>query len=256
MRIIPILTFLADLTVNIWLLLIVWRREISKQLPWFSLYIAAEFAATCVGLTLWLVDRQLYVNVFWGMESVKIFLVVAAVRESFLRTFVGFSSMRWFPWAVRGVIASVILYSTWKAIYAPPVQNNRVVSLIIAGEFTFRWGVGGIGILSLVLVWLLELPRGTRETAALDGFTVASGGFLATVVSRSLFGTKYALIAQFFPDIGYLFAAFIWIKFMRRPETEFGFRELGMSPEMMALEMRRYREIGERLLGKNKSSNT
>src|SRR5262245_22368419 len=221
MKIIPVLTFVADLAVNIWLLLIMWRRDVWRRLPWFSCYIASELLATCIGLVLWFVDRRLYVDVYWWIEGAKIALIIGAVRESFVRTFVGFSSLRWFPWAVRGVIGGVIAYSAWKAIYAPPVQNRPIISLIIAGEFTFRWGFTGIGLLSLVLVWILELPHDTREMAVLDGITVASGAFLALVVSRSLFGTKYALIAQFFPDVGYLFAAAIWIKYMLRAQQEF-----------------------------------
>jgi hypothetical protein len=248
MKIIPILTFLADLAVNVWLLLIVWRRDVWRQLPWFALYVAWEFIATVVGLTLWFVDRHLYVTVFWWMEAARIALVVGAMRESFLHTFVGFSSLRWFPWVVRSVIGGVVVYSAWKAIYAPPIQSNRVISFIIAGEFTFRWGLAAVGLLSLLLVWLLELPNDTRETAVILGIATASGAFLVAVLSRSFFGTKYVRITQFVPDVGYLVAAAIWIKYMLRPEQEFGFKELGITPEQMASELRRYREAAERLL--------
>lgn len=248
MKIIPILTFLADLVANLWLLQILWRRNVWMQLPWFVAYIALEFVATTVGLGLWFADQHLYVTVFWWMEAVRIALIVGAVRESFLRAFLGFSSLRWFPWIVRSVIGGVLVYSAWKTIYAPPVQNNRIISLIVASEFTFRWGIAAIGLLSLVMVWFLELPNDTRETLVIDGCAIASVAFLATVLSRSFFGTKYALLMQYVPDVGYLIAASIWIKYLRRPEQELRFEEVGITPEAMALELRRYREIAERAL--------
>lgn len=248
MKIIPILTFLADLMANFWLLQILWRRKAWRQLPWFGVYMAAELAATCVGLALWFIDKRVYVTVFWWMEAARIALVVGAMRESFIRTFVGFSSLRWFPWVVRAVIGCVFVYSVWKAIYAPPIQSNRLISFIIAGEFTFRWGLAAVGVLSLLLAWLLELPNDTREMAVMLGIATASAAFLVNVMSRSFFGTKYVLITQFVPDVGYIVAVAIWIKYMLRPEQEFGFKELGVTPEQMALELRRYREAAERLL--------
>lgn len=254
MKIIPLISFLANLAVNLWLSVVVWRREVWKPLRWFSLYVAAGLLSTGVGLTLWFVDRRLYVTVFWWMEAAKIALIVAAVRESFVRTFVGFTSLRWFPWVVRGVIAGVVAYSIWKAIYAPPVQSNRLISFIIAGEFTFRWGFVGIGLLSLALLRILELPHDTRETAVIDGYTIASAAFLVYVISRSFFGTRFVGITQFVPDIGYVLAVILWIKYMSRPEREFGFKELGMTPEALAAELRRYREVATRLLGNSKGT--
>lgn len=238
------------MALNSWLLLVVSRRGIWRQLPWFTCYIASELVGACVGLVLWSVDRHLYVTVYWWMAAAQISLLVGTVRESFLRTFVGFNSLRWFPWLVWSVIGSVLVYSTWKAIYAPPVQNNRIVSLIIDGEFTFRWGIVAVGLLSVALEKLFELQRDTREVAVMDGCAVASVGFLTWTVIRSLFGTKYSLITQYIPELAYLLAAWIWIKYMLRRETEWGFSQLGMTPEQVALELRRYRQAAEQILGK------
>jgi hypothetical protein len=245
---IPIITFVIHLAVNCWLLVILWRRDLWRMLPWFYFYIASEFVTTSVALTLWCINPRLYVTVYWWMEPVVIGLMVGAVRESFLGTFVGFSSLRWFPWVVTSVIAGVLVYSTWKAIYAPPVQSNRAISFIIAGEFTFRWGIVAIALLSLLMVRMLELPNDSREVVVMGGCAIASAAFLVTVLSRSFFGEKYTWIMQYIPELGYLMAITIWIKYMLRPELEFGFKELGITPEQMAAELRRYQETAERLL--------
>jgi hypothetical protein len=252
MSIIPIISFLARLAVDSWLLAILWRRNIWKTLPWFASYIASELVTTCVGLALWSINKRFYVTVFWWMEAVLIGLLVGAVRESFVRTFVGLRSLRWFPWVVRSVIGGVIGYSVLKAIYAPPVQGNRIIAFIIAGEFTSRWGIVAVGLLAVVLVWLFSMPNDTHEVAVMNGCVMASVAFLVWTVTLSFTGTKYALIMQYVPDMGYLLGASLWIKYMLRSEVEFGFKELGISPEQMALELHRYRKAAERILGKRK----
>jgi hypothetical protein len=248
MSILPIISFTTHLAVSSWLLSVLLRRGIWRQLPWFTGYVASEVVGASVGLALWFVDSQLYVTVSWWLDVAQIVLVVGTVRESFLRTFVGFSSLRWFPWLVWGVIGSILVYSAWKAVYAPPVQNNRIVALIIDGEFTFRWAIVGVGLLSAGLERLFTLSRDTREAAVILGCAVASAGVLAWAVIRSLFGTRYALVTQYFGEMAYLIAAWIWLKYMSQREVEVGFNELGMTPEQVALELRRYREAAERLL--------
>lgn len=249
MSVIPTISFIVHLAINGWLLLILGRRGTWRQLPWFVCYVISEFAGACVGLALWHLNRQLYVSLYWWMDAAQVFLIVGTVRESFLKTFIGFSSLRWFSWLVSGVIASVLAYASWKAIYAPPVQNNRTVSLIVNGEFAFRWGIVAVGLLSMLLVWLFALEAHTRETAVINGSAIASGGFLAWSVVRSLFGTKYALIMQYVPELAYLMAAWIWIKYMSVDETQYGFSDIGMTPEQLEVELGRYRQAAERLIG-------
>jgi hypothetical protein len=119
--------------------------------------------------------------------------------------------------------------------------------LIVGGEFTFYWGIVAVGVLSLAMVWLFQLPSSTREMAVMDGCTILSVATLITVISRSVFGTRFALITQHVPELGYVLAAIIWIKYMSRPEAEAHFKDLGLSPEAMSLELRRYRKAAERL---------
>src|SRR5215475_7734516 len=118
---------IANLVVNGWLLAVMHRQHVRRQLPWFVLYIAWGFFSACVGMVSWLVSPSFYVAVFWWMEGLQVMLIVGAVRESFLRIFWGFTAMRWFRWSVWAVITGVVLYSAWKAIYHPPVQGGRIV---------------------------------------------------------------------------------------------------------------------------------
>jgi hypothetical protein len=248
----PNALLIGNLVVDVWLLVVLYRKGIRKSLPWFVWYVVWEFVGSCVGFATWTFSREIYVSVYWWMEGIRVALMVAAVRESFLRTFLGFGSLRWFPWLVRGVISSVVVYSVWKAVYAPPIQSTRITVFLIGSEFTFRWGIAAVGILFFGLVWLFDLPRSTREDAIVGGCWLISMLILATVVSRSIFGTKYVVVTQLFPDVAYFVVALMWIKAFSRPELEIGFKELGIGPEAMARELRRYKEAAERIVRKRR----
>lgn len=240
----------AGLVVDAWLLVIVYRQGVRKQLPWFAYYVAWGVLLQSVQLATWLADPRLYVAVYWWMELIAVILIVAAVRESFLRIFQGFTSKAGFRWLVWTVILAVVIYSAWKAIYAPPVQSTRLGSFVVGAEFTFRWGIFGIAVLTAVFSLVLKEPMDTREDAVVTGFGLASFGVLAGIINFSLFGTKYLFFTKYAPSVGYFLAAFWWIWVFSRPVTKFGFKELGMGPEDIAKELRRYRELTERMMRK------
>lgn len=241
---------IAGLFVDIWLLILVYRQGVKKHLPWFVLYVAWGALNASVQLATWLISPRLYIALYWWMELIAVVLIVGAVRESFLHIFQGFTSEPWFRWSVWGMILAVIAYSAWKAIYAPPVQSSRLESFVYGAEFAFRWLIFGIAVLTTTLSLLVSEPMDTREDAVVMGFGLASLGVLVGVISFSLFGTKYLFFTNYASSVGYFVAAFWWIWVFSRPDADFGFKELGMGPEDIAKELRRYREFSERMLRK------
>jgi hypothetical protein len=241
---------IAGLVVDIWLLILVHRQDVRKHLPWFVLYVTWGILVASVQLTTWIISPRLYIAVYWWMELIAVVLIVGAVRESFLRIFQGFTSEAWFRWAVWSMIVAVVIYSAWKAVYMPPVQSSRLESFVYGAEFAFRWGIFGIALLTAVLSLLVKEPMDTREDAVVTGFGLASVGVLAGVISFSLFGKKYLFFTKYASSVGYFLALFWWIWVFSRPVTEFGFKELGMGPEDIAKELRRYRELTERMMRK------
>ena len=223
-----LILIIAGLVVDAWLLIIVHRQGVRKQLPWFVLYIAWGVLLASVQLATWIISPRLYIAAYWWMELIAVVLIVAAVRESFLRIFQGFTSKAGFRWSVWSVILAVILYSAWKAIYAPPVQSTRLGSFVVGAEFAFRWAIFGIAVLTAVFSVFLREPMDTREDAVVTGFGLASVGVLAGIISFSLFGTRYLFFTKYAPSVGYFLAVFWWIWVFSRPVSEFGFKELGM----------------------------
>ena len=238
--------FAINLILDALLLRVLWKHDARKQLPWFVAYIGWEFLSTAVGLTVWVFSRHWYTTVYWWMEGPRIALLVAAVRESLLRIFKGFESL--LRRSVSVVIVIVVLYSAWKAFHAPPVQSNWLVSFILGAEFTFRWGIAGVAGLSMVLMWFVQEPMGSREDAVVTGAGLASLAVVAYVLSRSFFGTRFTFFSQYLPDVGYFVVALWWIRVFSRPVAEFGFRELGMGPEDIRRELRRYGELAEKIM--------
>jgi len=247
---VAIALLISGLIVDLWLLIIVHRQGVRKQLPWFVLYVAWGVLLSSVQLVAWIISPRLYIAVYWWMEAVAVVLIVGAVRESFLRIFQGFTSKAGFRWSVWSVILAVVIYSTWKAIYLPSIHGSRLESFVFGAEFAFRWAIFGIAVLTAVFSLLLKEPMDTREDAVVTGFALASFGVLAGVINFSLFGTKYLFFTKYAPSVGYFLAAFWWIWVFSRPVAEFGFKELGMGPEDIAKELRRYREFSERMMRK------
>lgn len=238
--------FIVNLVLDALLLRILYRQGVRKQLPWFVSYISWQLVSTAVGFGVWVIDRSFYVTVFWWMEAARVALLVGAVRESLLRIFKGFESL--LRWAVLIVIVAVLVYSWWKTVHAPPIQSSRLASFILGAEFTFRWGIAGVSVVAMGLMWFIQEPSGSREDAVITGAAIASMGFVAWVIIRSVFGTRFVFFAQYLPDVGYFLAVFYWIKIFQRPVPEFGFKELGMGPEEIRGEMRRYGELVEKIL--------
>jgi hypothetical protein len=243
---VQIATFIVGFAAYAWLLIILHRQGVRKQLPWFAFYVLWECITTLVQFVLWVVSQQFYYKAFWWIEAVEIALTVAAVRESFVRIFQGFTHKAGFRWSLWSVIVVVVAYSAWKAVYAPPLQISRLGIFVFGVEFLFRWGFLGITLLTVVLSFLMREGI-TREDAVVTGFGAVAGAVLLYLGSFSLFGTKYIFLTKYFASVGYFVAVFWWIYVFSRPVKQFGFEELGMGPDEIRKALRRYRTTGEQL---------
>jgi hypothetical protein len=99
-------------------------------------------------------------------------------------------------------------------------------------------------------MWFIAEPRTGREYSVVMGCGFASLAFLAWVLDRSLFGTRFTFFTLYAPDVGYFVTVLWWIRVFQRPIGELGFKELGMEPEDIAQELRHYREVADRIEGK------
>lgn len=237
---------IAGFVVYLLLLIIVYRQDVRKQLPWFAFYVLWTFVAQSVALVSLVVRPRLYYDLYWWIELVDIGLRVAAVRESFLRIFQGFTRKSGFRWSVWMLIVAVIIYSALRAAYGPPFPVSRRFTFIFDAEFLFRWGFLAIAGLTVVLGILMREGI-TREDAVVTGFGVAAGAFLLYLGTLSLLGNKNIFVVKYIPSVGYFLMGLLWIYVFSRPLKQFGFEELGMGPDQIRDALRRYRKFGEQL---------
>lgn len=236
---------IANLALDLWLLIILYRRGVWKQLPWFACYIGWGVLPACAGLASHAIGMRLYVAAYWWLEGINVLLIVGAMRESFLGIFKEFTSKRGFRWSLWLVIAGVLVYAALKAVYAPPIQIGRLASFILKAELAFRWGIAAVGLLSMVHMYFLDEPLTGREAAVVSGLGFASLSFLFWVVTSSTFGTRFTFLTQYVPTVGYFIAVFWWIWVFSRPVREAGLKDLGMEPEDVSKELGRYRQFTE-----------
>ena len=73
---------------------------------------------------------------------------------------------------------------------------------------------------------------------------MAAFGILATIVIRSIFGTKYASVLQFVPSVTYLLAVLIWLISFFRPERDpFAGLDHLFTPELFMERLEEYKRI-------------
>ncbi len=241
---------IGNLVIDLWLLAILHKQGARKRLPWFVYYIIWGLISACAAVGIWLINIKFYVTVYWWLEVPQFVLIVGAVRESFLRIFKSFTSKSGFRWTIWGAIAAVIFYSAWKAVYAPPIESNRLATFIIGSEFAFRWAIVAIWVLTVVWSWLLQELTDTWEDAVITGFGIASIGVVANTVLVSLFGTRYLFFSKYLPSVGYFMAALWWIFVFSKPVQDVSLNDLGMELEDVGKEINRYRSLGERITRK------
>ncbi len=237
-----IATFVVGFIAYAWLALVVQRHGARKHLPSFTFYVVWECLITLIQLALWLADSKVYYRAYWWIEAFDVAFIVAAVRESFLRLFHPLTKRADFRGLVWGLIGAVVIYSAWKAVYAPPLQSGRLNAFVFGAEFLFRWGIFGIAALTGVLSLLLEGTIKTREAAVVVGFGIASLAFVLYVGSFSVFGSKYTFLTKYLPSVGYFLAVGWWIWVFSRSIEKLGFKELGAGPEEMRRHLLRFGE--------------
>jgi hypothetical protein len=237
---------IGSLALDIWLLTILHRQGVRKQLLWFVIYVACGILSQTTQMVARAISLRLYITVYWWLEAVAVVLIVAAFRESFLRIFQGITRKPGFRLALWSVIGAVVVYSAWKAVHAPPLQTSRLDTFVFGAEFLYRWGIAGIALLTTILS-LFAKEGITREDAVVTGFGVSSLAFILYVSSFSLFGKQYVFLTKYIPSVGYFVAVFLWIYVFSRPLSQFGFEELGMGPEEIGNALRRSQNFGKRL---------
>jgi hypothetical protein len=221
--------FVVVVALSAWLLRVLSKKGVKKELPWFFLYIAWCLLSGLVGLITWFVARRFYVTVFWILQIPSAALLAAAMQEGLLDMFKRLRAV--LHWFMPGVLAFVILYCALRATFFTPFPANRLVSFELSSEFTLRWSLVIVVIAALAMTYFAEEAWDTRGLYAVVGISIISLAWVAWSNGLSGFGLPALFIAKYLPSLGYFFATLFWIKRFSVPLAQFSLQDMGIGLE-------------------------
>jgi len=236
---------LGLVTQTIGILLLVWltallvRRRIQSLFPMFLAYVAFILAASIAKLWVYS-DYRTFYFVYWGTEAVAVLLATLALLEVFRWVFALYWLRAWFRWLSYGFIVLTLSLPIANAIRNPPAHMDRIGGLIFSAGITINFVQAAI----FLLFWLLSksLQIGFRRYAfgIMLGFGVSSVGTLVVWFARSVFGTKFHLLAIYLPPVAYILALAFWLYVFWREEPQ---ESKPLTPDELAEQLRRHAEL-------------
>lgn len=246
MAISALISLTVALVLEVWLASLLLRRRIPRVFPIFFAYIAYSILASATQL--WAIsDYRTYYFVYWGNEAVGVALSIFAVWEVFRWVFALFWLRSWFRWAFYGSIVLGLALAISNAMLSPPAHMHPFSALIFSAGITVRFTQAAI----FGLFWLLakSLEIGFRRYAfgIMLGFGVSSIGTLIAWITRSVFGTRFDMLASYLPPVAYIFALVFWLHVFMQAEPPEAERSLPLKPEELAEQIRQYTKILKKL---------
>jgi hypothetical protein len=226
--------FIAILVLSIWVLRVIAKHGVGRQLPWFALYIRWEVVSTVAALGTWLIAPRFYVSLYWWLEIPSVLLMIGAMQEALLDMYKGLRAV--LHWFMPGVLAFVILYCSLRAIFSTSFPGNRIISFALSTEFTLRWSLVMVAIVAITMTYFVEGAWNTRGVYAVIGIGVISFAYVVWSDGLSSFGLAVLFIVKYLPSLGYFFAAIFWIKRFSIPLVQITLQD-GMGPAEVRTEL-------------------
>ena len=226
-------------------------RKIYRDFPFFCLYVGASILIIVIRVFV-TGNYQLFFMVYWGTEAIYVLLALLALHEVFRRVFAAFYKNWWFwlffPCAVTAICVMAVVYR----FGSPPVQANRVMSLIVSLGMAVNLVQAAIFVLFFGLLWWNGIRWRNYPTGIVLGFAIIAGVSLGANWARSEFGTKLNRLSSYAPAVAYIVAVILWLEtFLRPPEPEPQW-SYQITPEHMLEQVQQYTRIIERFLGRRK----
>ena len=229
---IPIATLPIALCLEIWLTVLLYRRQVSKLSPVFFSYIVISAPVSLVRV-LTINHYHAYFYVYWTSELLLILLSLSALNQVFWYTFRGFD----FVWWLRPVYYAAILVALGvtirMAIVSPPVLDHPIISFILDAEITANMVRAGIVALFAALTKSLVVRFQRHPFGIILGFGVSSVGPSIAYFAFSAFGTKVEEFKDVMASVSYIVALVIWLRIFSLPDTKLTKMEPPIPPEEM-----------------------
>ena len=234
-----LVTLIAAIFLRGWLVLLLVRRRIQSLFPMFLAYVALTLAASIAKLCVYS-DYRAYYFVYWGTEAVAVLLATLALLEVFRWVFALYWLRAWFRRLSYGFIVLTLSLLIANALCNPPAHMDRIEKLIFSIGITINFVQAAIFLLFRLLSKSLKIGFRRYAFGIMLGFGVSSAGTLVGWFARSVFGTKFQLLAIYLPPVAYILALAFWLYVFWREEPQ---ESKPLRPEELAEQLRRHAEL-------------
>ena len=234
-----LIELLVSLVLEIWLVVLVFKRRIRHLFPVFFTFTLYTALVTIARLATAGHYRS-YFYVYWCTDALLVIFSLASLHEVFHWVFEGFYRLWWFRLFYYGTITVALAIAVRSAFVSPPVHAHPVISLILDIGIAVNFVLAGIVALFYVLKKLIGIEPTRYAYGIVAGFGISSGGFLIAYLLFSGFGTKVDSFARNAPAVAYILGVAIWVASFIRPEPEEKEWQPPMSPEQMLEEVQGY----------------
>jgi hypothetical protein len=201
---------ITGIALFIWILALLWRRNLLRIFPFFFSYVLYSLITTIVR-SITLSNPHMYFYVYWITTPLQVILAILAVHESFRRVFRVFYLLPWFRFCFPAGMAIALLYSALEGYLYPPVHASRVGTAIISAMLTGQYVILTISLGFFALAKLLRVPWRIHEYRFVLGFGISAVATALAASVRSEFGTRFAFLSGMLPAVTYTLVLVIWL---------------------------------------------
>jgi hypothetical protein len=230
---ISLITLITSLALEIWLGILLFRRNVKKDFPLFVPFIVISIPVSAARLLTapW---YPAYYYVFWASEVLLIVLSVSALNQVFWKTYEGFRFLWWFQLIYYGGIAVALAIAIRSAIVSPPVRQYPEIAIIVDSEIAANMVRAGIVGIFAVMVRPMVIEFRRHAFGIVAGFGVASLGPCIGYIIFSVLGTKATRSTDIISNVSYIVGLIIWLWIFSLPDTEEKEWKPPIAPEDMA----------------------
>src|SRR6266404_5874741 len=161
------------LGLEIWLLVLLFRRDVRHHFPVFFTY-GLYTVGVAIARLISIGNYHIYFYIFWWTDSVLLVLGLAALHETFRWVYEGFYAFWWFRLIYFGTIILALIVTVKNAIVNPPVQAHPVIGLILSIGIAVNLLQAGIVALFGTLARPLAVEHRRYPFGIVAGFAASS----------------------------------------------------------------------------------
>jgi hypothetical protein len=238
------LLWLAPPTLQSCLAVMMVRRAVYRQYPFFFAYTVFAIVAEAARFSFYNPRSWTYFWLSWGIEALYAVLGFMAVFEVFHHVFAAFNHFGWFKLLLPVTAAVMLSISVLIPIVHPAVDTEPVLQGIFFLQITVRCLQVGIFFLIFSLARFFDLDYRQYAFGIAAGFGIAAAGILLGTLVRTAGGLKFLIFFQYSQSVSYFLAVTVWLASFVRPEPDDPFRDFRhlFTPELFLQQLQRYKQ--------------